>query len=583
MRTRTVATLLLLLLAPAPAAIAAERWYVFSIAETPVGYVSEESLAEGPAGHRTRTVVFARLVRLGSSFEMRFDTSTLESPTGELTTLSHETLLSKQPSRLEARVEGEHIRISAPPQERLIARGDAPILGPAVIARRTAEALRTAGAVLDFSIFSPELQRVVRARRTVLAPADRACNGATAVKIEEAVEGLPAPRTVWVDRDGAVIGDSTAGPFGAMTTCLATREAALAAQGELPADLYERTVARSNVRLADASAVDRIVLRITPRDPARPLPDFARHNQTVAGGTVEIRRPERRPGQEASLPEDLAPNALVQSDDEAIVATAKQLAENDPWSTALALTRWVAENMSFDTGIVQAPASELMRDRKGTCMGYATLLAALARAAGIPSRIAMGYVYYGGIWGGHAWTEMWIDGRWLPFDAAVYAPGVASATRLAAGASSFAGGGGDLSTALGRLFGQVDIAVVEYQQQGRIVRVPPGEPPFRTAGSRYVNPGLGVEVDAGGWTIERADSTWPNTLVVAFRRGGTTIELHQKPRYPERPLERLGDAMFAVADGGTIWVWTATGEGAATALPRFLQQVETGRALLSSR
>ena len=585
MRARTFLLLLLLTpaLAPAPAALAAERWYVFSIAGTPVGYVSEESVAEGSAGHRTRTVVFARLVRLGSSFEMRFDTATLETPAGDLASLTQETLLSRQPSRLEARVEGEHIRISAPPQERLIARGEAPVLGPAAVARRTAEALRTAGAALDFAMFSPELQRVVRVHRAVLSPADRACNGATAVKIEETVEGLPAPRTVWVDRDGAVIGDSTAGPFGAMTTCLATREAALAAKGELPADLYERTVARSNVRLADAAAVDRIVLRITPRDPAQPLPDFARHNQSVAGGTVEVRRPERRPGDAASTPEDLAPNALVQSDDEAIVATAKQLAQQDPWSTALALTRWVAETMTFDTGIVMAPASELMRDRKATCMGYATLLAALARAAGIPSRIAMGYVYYGGIWGGHAWTELWIDGQWLPFDAAVYAPGVASATRLAVGASSFAAGGGDLQTALGRLFGQVEIAVVEIEQQGRTVRVPPGERPYQVAGSRYVNPGLGVQVDAGGWTIERADSTWPQTLVVAFRRGGTTIELHQKPRYPERPLERLGDAMFTAADGGTLWVWAATGEDAATALRRFLQQVETGGALLSSR
>lgn len=580
MRTRTVSALVLslflLLLAAAPAA-AAERWYVYSIAGTPVGYVSEESSEGSPAGYRTRTVVFARLVRLGSSLEMRFDSSAVETAAGELASLTYETLLSKQPSRLEAHVEGDRIRIVAPPQERSVERGSAPVLGPVAVARRTAEALRSVGAVLDYSIFSPELQRVVRVRRTVQALADRVpCNGATAVKIEEAVEGLPAPRTVWLDPQGTLVADSTAGPFGAMTSCLSTREAALAAQGELPADLYERTVARSNYRLADASAVDRIVLRITPRDPARKLPDFNRHNQTAAGGTIEIRRPAKSPGQAAYLAEDLAPNSLVQSDDAAIVETSRGLVAEDSWSTALELTRWVAENMTFDTGIVQAPAAELMRDRKGTCMGYATLLAALARAAGIPSRIAMGYVYYGGIWGGHAWTEMWIDGRWLPFDAAVYAPGVASATRLAVGASHFADGGGDLNAALGGLFGQVEIETVEVEQQGRTFRVPSGEKPFHTEGSAYANPGLGLRIDAGGWTVDRADSTWPETLVVAFRRGGTTIELHQKARYPERPLARLGDAMFTAAEGGTLWVWTATGEDAASVLPRFLGRVETG-------
>ncbi len=578
MNARILRLLVLLLsLLAARQAAAAERWYVYSIAGIPVGYVSEESEVLESTGSRTRTVAFARLVRLGSSIEMRFDTSAVETPGGELASLTYEALLSKQPSRLEARVEGDRIRISAPPLERFVERGPLPLLGPAAITRRTVETLQEEGDVLDFSIFSPELQRVTRVRRKVMAAADRvACNGATAMKIEETIEGLPGPRILWIDHEGALVADSIAGPFGAMTTCRATREAALAANGELPADLYERTVARSNVRLADASAVDRIALRITPREAGQQLPDFARHNQTASGPTVEIRRPSKRPGQAAYQQEDLAPNALVQSDDTAIVETAKRLAEaeKDAWSTALALTRWVAEEMSFDTGIVMAPAAELMRDRKGTCMGYATLLAALARAAGIPSRIAMGYVYYGGIWGGHAWTEMWIDGRWLPFDAAVYAPGVASATRLAVGASSFADGGGDLNAALGLLFGRVEIEIVEYEQNGRLRRVPPAAAPFRVDGSTYVNPGLGLQVAAEGWAIERADSRWPETLVVAFRRGGTTIELHQKPRFPERPLARTGDAMFTAVEGGTLWVWTATGADAVRELPRFLSRVD---------
>jgi hypothetical protein len=578
MNARILRLLVLFLPLLAPRQAAAERWYVYSIAEVPVGYVSEASDPAEPAGFRTRTVVFARLVRLGSSLEMRFDTSVVETAEGELVSSTYEALLSTQPSRLEARVEGDRIRISAPPLERFVERGAAPLLGPAAIARRTAAALRAPGDALDFAMFSPELQRVVRVRRKMVAAADRvACNGATAIKLEETIEGLPAPRTVWVDREGLLVADAVAGPFGAMASCLATREAALAARGELPADLYERTVARSNVRLADASAVDRIVLQVTPRDPAQPLPDFTRHNQTAAGQTIEIRRPAREPGQAEYLQEDLSPNALVQSNDAAVVETAKRLTAADAWATALALTRWVAEEMTFDTGIVMAPASELMRDRKGTCMGYATLLAALARAAGIPSRIAMGYVYYGGIWGGHAWTEMWVDGRWLPFDAAVYAPGIASAARLAVGASSFADGGGELNAALGQLFGRVEIGIVEYEQDGRAVRVPPGTAPFRIDGSTYLNPGLGLQVAAADWAIERADSTWPETLVVAFRRGGTTIELHQKPRHPERPLARVGDAMFTAVDGGTLWVWTATGADAARELQRFLGRVDTVR------
>ena len=221
-----------------------------------------------------------------------------------------------------------------------------------------------------------------------------------------------------------------------------------------------------------------------------------------------------------------------------------------------------------------APASELIRDRKATCMGYATLLAALARAAGLPSRVVMGYVYYGGIWGGHAWTDIRVDGQWLPFDGAVFAPGVASATRLAVGASSFADGGGSLTARLGVLFGRVDVETIEYEAEGRVRRIDPKQQPFQVVGNTYVNPGLGLRIRAEGWAVERADSRWPSSLVVAFRRGVTTIELHQQSRYPQRPLPSDADALFADTHGGTRWVWMARGGDAAGALRTFLARVE---------
>jgi len=63
----------------------------------------------------------------------------------------------------------------------------------------------------------------------------------------------------------------------------------------------------------------------------------------------------------------------------------------------------------------------------GFCEHYATGLALLLRAAGIPARVAAGYL--GGEWSdlgdylivrqsdAHAWTEAWLDGRWETLDA----------------------------------------------------------------------------------------------------------------------------------------------------------------------
>ncbi|MHB9060207.1 MAG: transglutaminase family protein, partial [Desulfobacteria bacterium] len=69
----------------------------------------------------------------------------------------------------------------------------------------------------------------------------------------------------------------------------------------------------------------------------------------------------------------------------------------------------------------------LFRKRAGYCEHYAAGLSLLLRGAGIPSRVAAGYL--GGEWNGvgkylivrqsdaHAWVEAWLDGRWVTLDA----------------------------------------------------------------------------------------------------------------------------------------------------------------------
>lgn len=571
---RTLSVLLVLLLVPARA-FADERWYILSIAGVPVGWVSEHR-----DGVRTRTAMSARLTRLGKSIDMKFDTVTVENASGAVTVLEYEAVLSKQPVRFIVRADGDRFRIAAGAHERIVEGGNEPAIGPAAVARLTVQQLHATGDTLAFAMFSPEFQKVVGVRRTVVATAEQSpCGDTVANRVEEVIEGLPSPRTLWLDSTGVMVGDSVAGPFGAMTTCRSSKERALAASGTLPADLYERTVARSNVRFADPFAVDRILLKIRPRDPAQALPDFTAHNQrTVGAGLVEIRRPSRsaRASFPSPAPEFLEANAFVESQHADVVAVARSLVKPSVFETAHALTAWTAESVTMDAGIVMAPASELIRDRRATCMGYATLLASLARAASIPSRVAMGYVYYGGIWGGHAWTEMFIDGQWLPFDAAVYAPGIASAMRLSVGTSSLADGGGSLHGALAALFGRVDVETVEYDQGTRRLKVEPAARPYEIHENTYVNAGLGLRVRADGFTIERADSTWPSTLVVAFRRGETVVELHQRAAYRDTPpsadaatkSERVGD---------TVMVWTAQGPEAGAVLRELLNKVERAR------
>ena len=84
----------------------------------------------------------------------------------------------------------------------------------------------------------------------------------------------------------------------------------------------------------------------------------------------------------------------------------------------------------FRYSLVDAASSVedfLFRKRSGYCEHYAAGLTLLLRAAGVPARVAAGYL--GGEWNdvgkylivrrsdAHAWTEAWIDGRWVTLDA----------------------------------------------------------------------------------------------------------------------------------------------------------------------
>ncbi|MHC4779991.1 MAG: transglutaminase-like domain-containing protein [Planctomycetota bacterium] len=61
----------------------------------------------------------------------------------------------------------------------------------------------------------------------------------------------------------------------------------------------------------------------------------------------------------------------------------------------------------------------IIKKRKGDCSEHAHLFCALARAAGIPAREVGGLAYMGDkiqAFGGHAWCEVVLDGKWVPVD-----------------------------------------------------------------------------------------------------------------------------------------------------------------------
>jgi transglutaminase-like putative cysteine protease len=160
-------------------------------------------------------------------------------------------------------------------------------------------------------------------------------------------------------------------------------------------------------------------------------------------GTLEVRTSVQGPEDPQPGPEYLSSNPLVTSDDSAVRnLTRKAIGRaTDPWQQAIAIEKWVARNLTeknFKTAF--APASEVARNLTGDCSEHSVLVAAMCRAAGIPSRcvVGMAYVRERSGFGPHMWVEVYVKGRWQPIDAA-YDQSEVDATHLKFSTSSLQG------------------------------------------------------------------------------------------------------------------------------------------------
>lgn len=127
---------------------------------------------------------------------------------------------------------------------------------------------------------------------------------------------------------------------------------------------------------------------------------------------------------------------FINSEDAKVREIARQATSaSDPWRKALDLERWVYGNVSKQNFTEAfATADQVARTREGDCTEHAMLLAALCRAAGVPSRTALGLVYVGTgprspAFGFHMWTEVFVEGEWRSLDGTL-GKGYVGATHL---------------------------------------------------------------------------------------------------------------------------------------------------------
>jgi transglutaminase-like putative cysteine protease len=153
--------------------------------------------------------------------------------------------------------------------------------------------------------------------------------------------------------------------------------------------------------------------------------------QSLKGDVLEIKKEEiqssrhRRVAEATKFkveslksPEEyLMDTMFIQSKDPAIISMAKEIVkdEKDMLKKARLLYEWVYRNIKKTPAITIPMATEVLKSKRGDCNEHTTLYTALARAAGIPTRIAIGLTYKDGYFYYHAWPEILV-GQWIAID-----------------------------------------------------------------------------------------------------------------------------------------------------------------------
>lgn len=215
-----------------------------------------------------------------------------------------------------------------------------------------------------------------------------------------------------------------------MVAYTVTREEALKTIAGSQLDLALDTLVKVDA-IKDAHRQQRIVYDITVDGPLELLSVPAGSTQTVEPRDdrtlrVTVRALPLTPVEptDAATVDDafLSTSRYLECGHQAVIDHANAAATDltSPTDIAVAMERYVHQNLkakNFSTAL--ATAAEVAVKLEGDCTEHAVLLAGMLRVKNVPSRVVVGLVYAESLsaFGGHMWTEAYLDGRWVPLDA----------------------------------------------------------------------------------------------------------------------------------------------------------------------
>jgi hypothetical protein len=277
----------------------------------------------------------------------------------------------------------------------------------------------------------------------------------------------------WVDETGRMLEDRSSLGIRFVREDLGAESPTLAY--EPPQDFAIATAVRTEIKLPDPKAVRRLRVRISGLPDAGLILSDARQQVSErseeADGVSAVYLIQARevPGQAAGAADPgasgeglgEAPYLGVGTEEIRKQAAALRGEETDRAIIARRVRAWVRGHMQKLNNVgTPRSAVEIMESRDGVCRDYATLFAAVARAAGVPTRVCGGIVYFNDAFFYHAWVECRLTDDaegWQPFDPTLDEDFV-SATHI-----KFAQGDPTDMFASARAIGRIKVEILEHR------------------------------------------------------------------------------------------------------------------------
>ncbi len=356
------------------------------------------------------------------------------------------------------------IRVGTPGEERerIVDLAEAPYLGGGILESLGAFGLKP-GEGRTLPVFDPASLGQRPVRITFIGEEPLTIMGKSRQARKLSVDFAGVKQFAWVDPDGSVLREE--GILGIVLERVTREEALAGLEGAVSADLTEIAAISSSKPIEDAAALKVLKVRLEGLPEGRFSLDGGR--QTYRDGVMTIRReslsgPPIRSEGAGELTAFLKATPLIQSDHPKIRQKVTEIiAPGDPDQVkADKLVAWVNGNLEKRPVLSVPNALETLENKVGDCNEHAALLAAFARAAGIPADVEAGVVYLRGRFFYHAWNVLYLRDRggWVTADA-VLGQMPADVTHI-----RFVRGEADRQLDLVGLIGRLKLDILEMQR-----------------------------------------------------------------------------------------------------------------------